>query len=420
MHAAAKVVAGRVLATGAGPARLAYLVNGVLRSMIATKLKIAAGAALAVALAVGGVLALVSPAPARPVPEREPKRHDAPANTAPSAAAEKPARPAEPGSERFVLENGLTVILRPIAGTTSIALVVLYTVGGDHDPPHKSGLTHLLEHVYVTAAAGQAKARTAEEFAARYPAGANGQTGDRYTVFATVFPKSDLQAELNDAADRMGDLHVNDDDLAGERTRLLIETGNMSRYIPALAAVNEVRELVRPTPLGGRRGGSFLYFQKSTAQELQAWWGRYYKPRNAIVALSGAIDSAAARESIKADFGTLLSGEQAPAPNEPGPARLGSIFREVKVTRDRSFANLSYKVGNIVRDVKVGLAPNAQSIACIAYKALEPGSEFYRPFLSWSRGSGPMRESLGTPDRLARQCTSLRSMMEPSWPSRRH
>src|SRR5262249_57946256 len=59
-----------------------------------------------------------------------------------------------PRRTRFRLENGLTVLLRPVRGSGDVALVVLYSVGGDHDPRGKSGLAHLIEHVSVTAAAG--------------------------------------------------------------------------------------------------------------------------------------------------------------------------------------------------------------------------------------------------------------------------
>jgi zinc protease len=102
------------------------------------------------------------------------------------------------GPGRFRLENGLTVIVRPIEGANEVALVVLYKIGGDHDPEGRSGLAHLVEHVYITAAAGTGRARTAEEFFRRYRSGGNAQTGDRYTVVATVFPKADLRDELRE------------------------------------------------------------------------------------------------------------------------------------------------------------------------------------------------------------------------------
>src|SRR5690606_26548589 len=109
---------------------------------------------------------------------------------------------------RFALNNGLTVRIRPIQGANQVALLVLYKIGGDHDPQGRSGLAHLVEHLYVTAAAGDAPARAAEAFFRQYPAGCNAQTGDRYTVVAAVFPPEDLAKELRDAAARMGDLRI--------------------------------------------------------------------------------------------------------------------------------------------------------------------------------------------------------------------
>ena len=85
---------------------------------------------------------------------------------------------AEQKAEEHRLENGLTVLLRPMDGAQQVALVVLYSVGGDHDPEGRSGLAHLIEHLYVTAAAGATRARTIAAYVQRYPAGWNAQTGD--------------------------------------------------------------------------------------------------------------------------------------------------------------------------------------------------------------------------------------------------
>ena len=127
---------------------------------------------------------------------------------------------------QFLLDNGLTVRIRPIQGASDVALLVLYKIGGDHDPQGRSGLAHLVEHLYVTAAAGAVPARTAEAFFQRYRAGCNAQTGDRYTVVATVFPKGDLEKELTEAAARMGDLRITAADLDREKPRLLDEVAN--------------------------------------------------------------------------------------------------------------------------------------------------------------------------------------------------
>jgi zinc protease len=262
-----------------------------------------------------------------------------------------------PAAQR--LENGLTVKARAISGTNEIALVVLYKIGGDHDPPGRSGLAHLVEHLYISSAAGATPARTAEAFAQRYRAGWNAQTGDRYTVFATVFPKDDLEKELADASARMSALRIDAADLEREKPRVRAEVANMFGGIPTLAALNIAREMIRPTPSQGRKGGLPEDVQAITLDDVRAQWARYYKPRNATLILTGAVDETKARQAVSAHFSKLAPGEEIPQPAEPGPAKLGTV-REVAVR------SLQSKTG---------------PVACLAYAAPEPGSELYAPFL---------------------------------------
>lgn len=259
----------------------------------------------------------------------------------------------------FSLDNGLTVRIRPIRGTTDVALLVLYKVGGDHDPKGRSGLAHLVEHLYVTAAAGADPSRTADAFFRRYRAGCNAQTGDRYTVIATVFPKEDLEKELTEGAARMGDLRITAADLDREKPRLLDEVSNMFGRIPTLGAVNVARELIRPTPRGGRKGGQPEHVKAITLEDVRAHWARYYKPGNAILVLAGAVDEAAARRAVTAHFANLASGEKASEPGLPGSRSAGAV-RELAVGSPR---------------------PQGGPVACLAYAAPEPASELYAPFL---------------------------------------
>jgi zinc protease len=273
------------------------------------------------------------------------------------AADPTPAQAQAPG--HFQLDNGLTVSIRPIQGAADVALLVLYKVGGDHDPPGQSGLAHLVEHLYVTAAAGADPARTAAAFFQRYRAGCNAQTGDRYTVLATVFPRGDLEKELTEAAARMSDLRITAADLDREKPRLLEEISNMFGRFPSLGAVNVARELMRPTPQGGRKAGLTEHVQAITLDDVRARWTRYYKPRNAILVLAGAVDEAAARQAVTAHFARLVPGEEVPEPSEPGAPQAGAV-RELAVR---------------------SLQPQAEPVACLAYAAPQPGSELYAPFL---------------------------------------
>ncbi len=350
LRAATTLAVGNAIAAGTFSAGVVILLKGVLRSMFLTKLKFAAAALTVVAITMGGAQALVGQRAAVPGPAQAQAQAQSPSKT--TTAAER-------GVERFQLDNGLKVILRPVQGAKQTDLIVVYSVGNDHDPEGRSGLAHWVEHLYVTAAAGAAKVRTTREFPLRYPDGANGQTGDRYTVIATMFPKGKLDEVLQDAAARMSDLRVTPADLDGERPRLLQEVGNMFGGFPSLAAVNHARELARPTPFGGRHGGSPEQIRAIKVADIQSFWKRYYKPRNAIVALAGDLDPAAARKMISAHFAAIPSGDDAPTPHEPGKPKFGTVHELTVASPSR----------------------DAESTASIAYLAPQPGSDLYAPFL---------------------------------------
>jgi zinc protease len=262
-------------------------------------------------------------------------------------------------SRRFQLENGLTAMVRHIRGRGDITLLVLYKVGGDHDPEGRSGLAHLVEHVYVTAAAGAVPSRTADAYFRHYRGGCNAQTGDRYAVFATVFSKDEFERELAEASARMGDLRITTADLDREKPRLLDELANMFGRIPALGARNNARELIRPTPRGGRRAGRPEHVRAIAAEDVQMHWKRYYKPRNAILVLAGAVDEGAARRAIIAHFAQLPAGEPIPDAHDPGKPRFGTV-KELTIAAP---------------------LPKAEPTAGLAYLAPQPDSELYAPFL---------------------------------------
>jgi zinc protease len=178
-------------------------------------------------------------------------------------------------------------------------------------------------------------------------------------VFSAVFPSKELDAELRDAAARMGDLRITPADLDRERPRMLEEVGNMFGRIPTLAALNNARELVRPTPSGGREGGAPEHIRTLTLKEIRAYWERYYKPRNAILALAGDVDVTSARKAIETSFAKLPPRERIPAPSAPGKPILGT-HRELTVKP---------------------FDPDAVSTACLAYAAPQPDNELYVPFL---------------------------------------
>ena len=259
----------------------------------------------------------------------------------------------------YKLDNGLTVILRPMPKASKVALVVLFDLGGAHDPIGKSGMAHLLEHLYVTAAAGDTPARDFMQFMKRYPAGQTAQTGLDFTVIAGVVEPTQFAEELTDVAARMNDLRITEADLTREVPRVSQELRNMYGGLPWLAGLNHARAQLHPIPQGGQYGGAPAHVQAITLNELQQFWKDYYKPNNAILIITGKFDLAEARKFIHENFNQIPTGKQPPTKPPTPTAKTGSVHR---VT------------------VKP-MVKNAIEVAAIGYAAPPIESEEYVPFL---------------------------------------
>ena len=257
------------------------------------------------------------------------------------------------------LPNGLTVLMRPVAGATQVTVVTLMGIGNDHDPAGKSGLAHLVEHLYVCSAAGTTPARTADAFMQAYSLGWNAQTGDDYTVFATVCRPDGLAGELTDAAARLRELQVTEAELQREKARLLAELESMYGGTTPLASRNLARQHVRPGPDSTRRGGVVEQVKAITLEDVTDRLRRYYKPCNAVIVLAGDFKVAQATALVESLLTRLPAGEAAPVPA----------------------ALRAPKVGQRVTSTAEPTRAGAKTSVCVAVPAPGPSDPAYPAFL---------------------------------------
>jgi predicted Zn-dependent peptidase len=125
-----------------------------------------------------------------------------PATAWTQAAAETQPEPILPFTQ-FTLENGLTLIVREDHKLPIVSVEVVYQVGSRDDPPDKSGLAHLFEHLLFYGS----QHHPHNFLVAMQKLGGtnvNGGTGpDLTSVYQTV-PISQLDAVLWLESDRMG------------------------------------------------------------------------------------------------------------------------------------------------------------------------------------------------------------------------
>jgi zinc protease len=225
----------------------------------------------------------------------------------------------------FELENGLRVQLIAAEGLAAsplsrVAVVVLFDIGEAHDPEERPGLAHLIEHLFVTAAAGEIPARTAEEWSAAHDGRANAQTGRDYTMIAAVAPPDRLEAELAEAAARLGGMRIEGADLERELARLRTELDNMYGGNLPLAARNHAQNAIDPLPGGARRGGDAAALAGIGIEEVAARISGHYVPSRARIVVAGAFDLAGTRARIEALFGAIPRRDPEPLATRSAPA----------------------------------------------------------------------------------------------------
>jgi zinc protease len=238
-----------------------------------------------------------------------------------------------------------------------VAVLVLYDVGELHDPAGRSGLGHLVEHIYVTAATPTTPQRTVEQFVKNYAKGWNAQTGSDYTVLCSIVPADQLNSELRQAAERMGKLQIEQSDLNREVPRMLREIHNMFEGFPQLAARNHARERLHPRPNDGRHGGVAEQIKRITLDDVRRHWLDYYKAGNARLVVAGGIDPRAVEKSVRQAFEGVASGRSLPAKSVEGPPTFG----RVKISSDQK--------------------PSG-SLVCLGYCCPAPNSKLYPAFLT--------------------------------------
>jgi zinc protease len=124
--------------------------------------------------------------------------------------------------ERFVLGNGLQVLVLVDPAAPVVCVQTWFGVGSRHEKEKKTGISHLFEHLMFGATETHPMGvfdRVLEEAGAE----TNAATFLDWTYYHTNAPKDALPLTLRLEADRMGKLVLNDPELAREKEVVMNE-----------------------------------------------------------------------------------------------------------------------------------------------------------------------------------------------------
>ena len=212
--------------------------------------------------------------------------------------------------EKFVLDNGLTVLVHEDHSVPVVAVNVWYHVGSRNEKRGKTGFAHMFEHFFFNGSEHHPGGfREAMD-----DLGANSRNGttntDRTNFFEDV-PVPALERTLYLEADRMGFLAANISQEMLERERGVVQNEKRQGENQPYGRVFErVAETMYPHshPYSWTTIGSMEDLNAATLNDVKQWYATYYGPNNAVLSLAGDITVARAKELVAKYFNGIPPG----------------------------------------------------------------------------------------------------------------
>jgi len=220
--------------------------------------------------------------------------------------------------EEYRLENGLLLLTEVNRRAPVIALAVVYRVGSKYERPGYSGMSHLLEHMMFKSTLDYGDG----EFDRRLTlAGAdnNASTWLDETVYYETIAADRVEVALELEAIRMRRLALLPDELATEKTVVLNELAQRDDNPSTFLYENLIASAFRVHPYMLPTIGWQEDVERTKADDLKAYYDRFYQPDNAFVVAVGDFAPEAMRKLVERYFGDIpASGYQPPRiPAEP-------------------------------------------------------------------------------------------------------
>jgi zinc protease len=212
--------------------------------------------------------------------------------------------------EKFVLKNGLTVLVHEDHKAPIVAVNVWYHVGSKNEKPGRTGFAHLFEHLMF----GGSEHHKSQFLPAMEEIGAtdlNGTTNEDRTNYFENVPVSALDYTLWMESDRMGHLLGAIDQKVLDLQRGVVQNEKRQGEDQPYGKVDElITENTYPKghPYSWTVIGSMEDLNAASLDDVKQWFRTYYGPSNTTLVLAGDIDARTAREKVEKYFGDIPPG----------------------------------------------------------------------------------------------------------------
>jgi zinc protease len=250
----------------------------------------------------------------------------------------------ESGVHSLMLENGMKVLVKPDHRSPVAVSQVWYKVGGSYESAGVTGVSHALEHMMFKGTKNLKPGEFSEIIAAN-GGSENAFTGKDYTAYFQRISSDRLELCLENEADRMRNLQLND--------------AEFKKEIEVIKEERRSRTDDSPTSLTYERFNAAAFINSSYQQpiigwmedldsmqlsDLSEWYQTWYAPNNATLVVAGDVDPQQVFSWAKKYFGPLKPSKIEPPKPRREVEQLGERRITVKLPAKVPYLLMGYKV----------------------------------------------------------------------------
>lgn len=265
--------------------------------------------------------------------------------------------------ERFVLDNGLRVIVHEDHSTPMAVVNVMYDVGSKDENPEKTGFAHLFEHLMFGGSINIPDFETPLQIAGGEN---NAYTSNDLTNYYIQLPADNLETALWLESDRMLSLAFDKKSLEVQKKVVCEEFKEHYINKPYGDVWFKLREMVfKQHPYRWMTIGKELsHIEDAKLEDVKAFFKKHYSPINAILVVAGNVKAAEVMLQVEKYFGDIPSGTKyvrnIPPEPEQQEARVLEVRADVpldalyKVWKMPSRRDNGYYIADLVTEILGG------------------------------------------------------------------
>lgn len=210
--------------------------------------------------------------------------------------------------KKFVLTNGLRVLVHEDHHTPMACVNILYDVGARDEDPEKTGFAHLFEHLMF---GGSIHVPNFDTELQRVGGDNNAFTSNDITNYYITVPAVNLETALWLESDRMLSLAFSDQSLEVQRNVVCEEFKQRYLNQPYGDMWLRMRPLAyKVHPYRWATIGKELrHIEEATMDDVKAFFKKFYHPANAIMVVTGDVDVDEVQSLVTKWFDSIAAGD---------------------------------------------------------------------------------------------------------------